>query len=510
MDKLSFSSNFIYLDGKPIGFGGRPYLPAIYAVENRNLVLRCSRQTEKSTFLVNTIIKEVCTRPNCKILFVSPRADQTRVFIRSRLLAAIEQSPLVRRTLLGKRARRPPLSNMEFDNGATLFVRSAFHTADACRGVSAQLLLVDEFQDMAPGDLPVLEETMSHAVGGRTILTGTPKSIDNHLESLFAKSTANEWTLTCSKCQKGVILDERCLTARYIACPGCGAKVSPKLGKWVPRNPDAKWGEGFWVNHLMVNWIGYGDVLRRQETYDIFKFKNEVLGLPTTLGDHVITRAEIEACCTELPMAQTAGQLPRLGGLPLICGIDWGGGGTSRTVLVLGYMRKDFKFQICRIERFAASEDPRYVLEAVAKRIKDFKVALIAADGGGNGTVLNRLLCELTQLPARLYAITYSHDREPSQDGVLWKWPIGRSDSIGLVFSRIKRRSLLFPKLSDFAPFLAEFTCEVAEYDPVMRAIKYTHPETMQDDVLHATNYALALATYVFSAPPRRSIHDFD
>jgi hypothetical protein len=177
-------------------------LPAIYAVENRNLVLRCSRQTEKSTFLVNTIIKEACTQPNCKILFVSPRADQTRVFIRSRLLAAIEQSPLVRRTLLGNRARRPPLSNMEFDNGATLFVRSAFHTADACRGVSAQLLLVDEFQDMAPGDLPVLEETMSHAVGGRTILTGTPKSIDNHLENLFAKSTANEWTVTCSKCQK--------------------------------------------------------------------------------------------------------------------------------------------------------------------------------------------------------------------------------------------------------------------------------------------------------------------
>jgi hypothetical protein len=133
MDKLSFSSNFIYLDGKPIGFSGRPYLPAIYAVENRNLVLRCSRQTEKSTFLVNTIIKEACTRANCKILFVSPRADQTRVFIRSRLLAAIEQSPLIRRTLLGNQVRRPPLSNMEFANGATLFVRSACRAPRECR-----------------------------------------------------------------------------------------------------------------------------------------------------------------------------------------------------------------------------------------------------------------------------------------------------------------------------------------------------------------------------------------
>src|SRR6185437_6743928 len=155
MGKLSFCEDFVALKGKPMSFAGRPYLPAIYAVQARNLVLRCSRQTEKSTFLVNTILFEACTRPGVQILFVCPRIEQARVFSRFRLLPALEQSPLIRRTLLGRRVRRPQVTNLEFVNGSALFVRAAYHSGDACRGLSADLLLVDEFQDVAEGDLPV-------------------------------------------------------------------------------------------------------------------------------------------------------------------------------------------------------------------------------------------------------------------------------------------------------------------------------------------------------------------
>jgi hypothetical protein len=56
MGKLSFCERFVYLNRELISFAGRPYLPAIYASTARNIVLRCSRQTEKSTFLVNSIL----------------------------------------------------------------------------------------------------------------------------------------------------------------------------------------------------------------------------------------------------------------------------------------------------------------------------------------------------------------------------------------------------------------------------------------------------------------------
>ena len=178
---------------------------------------------------------------------------------------------------------------LRFANGSQLFARAAFRSADAARGLSCQLLLIDEFQDIAPGDLPVLQEVMSHARNGRTILTGTPKSVDNHFEAMFRLSTANEWTVDCSACGKPVIMDECALGPRGIACPDCQTLLDPQQGRWVARHPQATWGDGFWINHAMVPWLNYDEILERQRTYDPVLFKNEVIGLPTALGEHVVT-----------------------------------------------------------------------------------------------------------------------------------------------------------------------------------------------------------------------------
>ena len=63
-----------------------------------------------------------------------------------------------------------------------------------------------------------------------------------------------------------------------------------------------------------------------------------------------------------------------------------------------------------------------------------------------------------------------------------------------MVFTRIKKQRIHFPRLEDVRPFLDEIWCEIAEYDEQQRSIKYTHPETQPDDTLHAVNYAAALA----------------
>ena len=98
-----------------------------------------------------------------------------------------------------------------FANGSEVYIRAAFHSADAVRGIDGDLLLVDEFQDIASGDLPVLEETLSHSPLRRVLLTGTPKSIDNHLENAFRQSTGYEFQVPCSNCEYAVILDDHCL-----------------------------------------------------------------------------------------------------------------------------------------------------------------------------------------------------------------------------------------------------------------------------------------------------------
>jgi len=292
-DKLAFCKNFVRLNGKPIEFDGRSYLPAIYGCDSGNLVLRASRQVEKSTFLANTIIHQACTQPGIKILFVCPRTEQARLFSYTRLIPMIVDSPVIRRRLLGRSGRRPKITSMIFDNGSQVFIRSAYHSADSARGISADTLMVDEFQDMAAGDLPVLMETMSHATNPRTILTGTPKDVSNHLEDVYRRSTAGHWVAVCPCCSTQVDPDERCLGPDGPRCPTCQGAIDFRLGRWAARNPNSTWGQGFWVNHTMVPWIEYESILEKSRSYNIVKFKNEALGLPTTAGELVVTRSEL-------------------------------------------------------------------------------------------------------------------------------------------------------------------------------------------------------------------------
>jgi phage terminase large subunit GpA-like protein len=184
MNKLKFCEALVRLDGRPISFADRPYLKSVYAVDRGNLVIRASRQVEKSTLLANTIVHAACCRPDSHILLVLPRDEQASTFSHARLMPVIENSPDVRRILLGRR-NKVQVKNCRFSNGSTLAVRAAYHSADSCRGISANLLLIDEFQDIAAGNLPVLQEVLSHAIHGRTIITGTPKTIENHLEAVL-------------------------------------------------------------------------------------------------------------------------------------------------------------------------------------------------------------------------------------------------------------------------------------------------------------------------------------
>jgi len=264
----------------------------------------------------------------------------------------------------------------------------------------------------------------------------------------------------------------------------------------VPRNPHSTWGQGFGISHPMVPWLGYEGILERQRSYGPVRFHNEALGLPTTLGDHVVTRAELEECCGTEPMLRHGNHKALGNTIPLFAGIDWGGGVRSRTVLVIGSMQTDFVFQVRLIFALQAREDPHEVVEKVARCCNYYGVSAIAADGGGNGHVYNRLLFAKVQPRRGLYAISYSvGENDPTPDGVLTKWNVNRSASIGVLFGRIKRKQLIFPCREDTDIYLDEFACETAQYDDQQRTIKYVHPATQPDDTLHATNYALLIAT---------------
>jgi hypothetical protein len=121
-------------------------------------------------------------------------------------------------------------------------------------------------------------------------------------------------------------------------------------------------------------------------------------------------------------------------------------------------------------------------------------VKFIAADGGGNGHVFNRLLLDKLGYQPKLYAILYSAtDQEPTRDGTLTKWTIDRSAAIAATFARIKKQLIHFPSALACGTLLDEFTCELAEFDDHTRTVRYTHPDGLPDDALHATTYLQAI-----------------
>src|SRR5437764_245862 len=121
----SFSERLVRIKGQPFTLHDRPYLHAIYADMAPKLILRGSRQIEKSTYLSNRILWEAHAHPGRQIFFVAPRHQQARLFSKSRLRAVISDSRVLRRLLWGSDAEIP-LSDIVFPNGSTIYIRSAF------------------------------------------------------------------------------------------------------------------------------------------------------------------------------------------------------------------------------------------------------------------------------------------------------------------------------------------------------------------------------------------------
>jgi hypothetical protein len=75
MKPFEWCGSFIYLRGERISFDRRPYLPPIYNSSARRVVLRCSRQVEKTTFICNMVTYLACMIPRVKIIVVFPRQE---------------------------------------------------------------------------------------------------------------------------------------------------------------------------------------------------------------------------------------------------------------------------------------------------------------------------------------------------------------------------------------------------------------------------------------------------
>ena len=487
----------------PFSFGERRYLKDIYDIKAPRVLLMCGRQVEKSTTLGNKMLAYSCLIPHFRVLYVSPSSTQTKEFSKTRLKEPLETCPDLRTWFPTN------LTDNVFEkkaiNRSQLTLRYAFLNADRCRGLSADLIAMDEFQDLLLDNIPVIEEAASHSAFKWFIYSGTPKSLDNPIQYYWdSYSTKNEWAVPCER--HGLpnnpgswhwnILGEKNIGINSLICDKCGEPIDAAhpLAKWVRTgNPNPKFDtfEGYRIPQLMVPWISWSNILTKYNSYPRGRFYNEVLGMSFDSGQRPLTRQDVyDNCDPEFSMAAEALKeiKSKLFSAKIYAGIDWGQDSTnSYTVLTLAAYMDGF-FRVFFAHRFSGAEsEPRAQIAKIKKFIDTFSITRVGVDYGGGYWPNDELLRNFGS--QRIIRYQYSTPKTIMKyDSNKGRFLVHRSEVMSAVFNSIKRRTVFrFPKWSEFgSPFGSDMLSIFSEYNERTRMTEYKKSPSTTDDTFHS------------------------
>lgn len=534
--KSTFVHTLIHLSGRKFEFEGRGYLIPLYDRRDRQILLKTGRQVEKTTFLANNLTADSVIIPYNKSLYVSPSHTQTRQFSNEKLKPAIEGSPLIKKYFQDSSVSMQVFEK-GFTNGSYIFLRSAFRTADRTRGISARNLALDEIQDFIGSEIPVIMECTSHYPDSSILMAGTPKSLDNPIETYWQQTTQNEWMVPCFNHAPIYwnFLDEKNIgaTEDYMKgkltpgpiCKKCQKPLDVTKGRWTSFQKE-KPIQGYRIPQLMVPWIittldQWMKLLWKRDNYPFGQFYNEVLGISYDNASKPITQDDLIKCCSNkfrmTPEAFTQEQALKNRQHALMGGVDWGEGNdgsekspigkvrnASYTVLTVGHYVNQRVFRVIYVKRYTGAQvDPDFVVKDIARIVKAWDIKLLGVDWGHGWGVNNHLVRILG--PSKVVQFQYVPKQKPRMkwDHLGFKYQLQRNLFISELFHAIKSQFIEFSTWHEIKPFAKDMLSVFVEYVEYQRQMKYDHRASDPDDFLHSLLYC-KLAADVFSGKKTR------
>jgi hypothetical protein len=495
-------------------FKGREYLRMPYDTGAKRRLFKCGRQVEKSTLLGNTCLSYCCIVNAFNVLYVSPTNQQTKTFSRDRLKEPLETSDLLKSWTTTKLSDN--VFEKQFINRSKITLRYAYHNADRTRGIPADMILIDEVQDIITDNIPIIEECASHSHFKLFVYSGTPKSLDNAIEKYWNDySTQNEWVVPCER--HGTpndpsswhwnILSEDTMEEKGLVCDKCHELINPMhpMAQWASMNPKVRQDppeglgtdgayEGFRIPQLMVPWLNWSQIWVKKLTYPRGQFYNEVLGLSYDSGLRPLTQQDVKNNCKSgLLMSESmlADIKHRLGqSSPIFAGIDWGTGEGSYTVLTLGAYIDGF-FTIFYIHRFEGQElEPPVQLGIIEDLLRAWNVDMVGCDYGGGYHQNDNLQRKFGT--NKIVKYQYSNPgQKVKYEPDLRRFLVNRTEVMSDFFNAIKRANFFrFPDWAHFEdPYASDFLSIFSEYNEQRRQIEYKHAPDKTDDSFHSSLY---------------------
>lgn len=492
----------------PLSFAGREYLIPVYDTPAQRLLLKCARQTEKSTLIGNKLLTYSVVRDFLRSLYVSPRDTQTVVFSKERLAMPINTSPYISQKATGKNTS-DNVYYKQFSNYSSITLRSAFLDADAVRGIATDNLVIDEIQDILYDNVPIIEECQSHSPLKLRTYTGTPKSFDNTIEYYWSKySTQFEWMMPCDRCGlKGrrtwSMVEYDTVGLKGIICKKCGGLLNPKQpgagwysmrsSEWL-KDPPSDVGipmEGYRIPQPIVSWLTWKEILDKKARYSITKFNNEVLGLSHDSGEKLIRLQALKDSSDSNIMLNDPELLTRYG--PLFMGIDWSGGGENGSsltcVTIGGYVGgKYYIFYMKAFEGAEAEEDA--MMAFIFHLIDKYKIHLVGTDYGGglhtNDKLIRRYGVE------KIIRFQYVGTKKFYYDSELARFMLNRTECMMALINAVNRTDTFrFPRWESWEhPFAAQFMSLYSEWNKANVTMTVTKTAGKPDDLVHSMLYS--------------------
>lgn len=351
---------------------GKKYEPQrlLYDLYPQFLVVKAGRQVGKSLGLAGRITTGSISQPHFNSLFIAPSQIQTKRWSGG-YLDAFRDSKYISKYYVNN---KDPGNVFEktFSNKSKVYLSYGQTSADMdrVRGLTADLLCLDEVQDIELASVPIVKEILNTSEYGYQLFTGTSKSSAGTLEQLWQETNQMHFVKKCARCSKWVIPDnfdtcmEMVTNPDYMVCPHCHKEFSFYGGQWVAAMSELSKGRGakygmslpqliFGANTATGSrqWDDLYDKVQQSKNgvlYTAETVANEIFGLATDLGATSLSITEAKRCCyndyTEWPKPDKsnvpASIMPLINGIhSTVLGVDWsvsGSIGSHTVVSVLG------------------------------------------------------------------------------------------------------------------------------------------------------------------------------
>ena len=247
--------------------GGNPltHIPALVDIARddfRFVVIQKSAQIGITEVLVNLALwaADTAYAERGNVLYAMPTQNQMDDFTQSRFDRALQNSPYLRGRLQPEPPRRKGADRLRLKHlgDGYIYMRGS-ESKGQIASVDADLVVLDEFDQMADGILDLSLKRLASSRAGLIRVASTPRFAETGINELFLQSDQRRYYLACRGCdleQPLTFVQNVDCERALLVCRSCGVPMDVKAsGKWVAEAPGNDRIHGYHLSRLYSPWL---------------------------------------------------------------------------------------------------------------------------------------------------------------------------------------------------------------------------------------------------------------